>query len=84
MYLLNEEWQQSKNELEESRDVREEAVVSSWVRHWLWGDFPGGPVALKTSHSRCRQPSFGSWSGNLIPHAAAKSLHAATQDLECY
>ena len=47
MYLLNEEWQQSKNELEESRDVREEAIVSSWVRHWLWGDFPGGPVSLR-------------------------------------
>lgn len=41
MYLLNEGWQRSKNEFEESRDVREEAVVSSWVRHWLWGNFPG-------------------------------------------
>ena len=47
MYLLNEGWQRSKNEFEESRDVREEAVVTSRVRNWLWGDFPGGPVALR-------------------------------------
>lgn len=51
MYLLNEGWQRSKNEFEESRDVREEAVVSSWVRHWLWG------TSLVTSGSRPRTRS---------------------------
>ena len=29
-------------------------------------DFPGGPVA-KTSHSQCREPRFGPWSGSWIP-----------------
>ena len=39
-------------------------------------DFPGGPVA-KTLCSRGRGPGFNPWSGNQIPHAAAKSSHAA-------
>ena len=82
MYLLNEGWQRSKNEFEESRDVREEAAVSSRVRNWL-GVIPWWSSGSKTSHSQCRWPSFGSWSGNLITHAAVKSVHAATQDLEC-
>ena len=38
-------------------------------------DFPGGPVA-KTPCSQCRGPRFDPWSGNKIPHAAAKSRHS--------
>ena len=45
-------------------------------------DFPGGPVA-KTPHSQCREPGFDPWLGNLIPHAATESLHAATKDPTC-
>ena len=36
------------------------------------GDFPGGPVA-KTLRSHCRGPRFHPWSGNEIPHTAAKT-----------
>ena len=39
---------------------------------------PSGPVA-KTPHSQCRGPMFNPWSGNYIPHATAKSSHAATK-----
>ena len=39
-------------------------------------DFPGGPVA-NTPHPQCR---FYPWSGNQIPHAATKSLHATMKD----
>ena len=41
-------------------------------------DFPGGPVA-KTPQSR--GPGFNHWSGNYIPHAATKNLHAAAKEL---
>ena len=41
-------------------------------------DFPGGPVA-KTLCSQCRGPRFNPWSGNWIPHAATKNLHATTK-----
>ena len=43
--------------------------------HW---NFPGGPVA-KTSGSKCKGSKFDPWSGNYIPHAAAKSLQASTK-----
>ena len=45
------------------------------------GTLPGGPVA-KTPGSQCRGPGFQPWSGNQIPHAAAKSLRAAAKDPE--
>ena len=41
-------------------------------------DFPGVPVA-KILCSQCRGPRFDPWSGNWIPHAATKSLHAAAE-----
>ena len=41
-------------------------------------DFPGGPVA-KILCSQCKGPGFDPWSGNWIPHAATKSLHAAVK-----
>ena len=42
----------------------------------------GGPVA-KTPSSPCRRPTFDPWSGNQIPHATTKILHAASTDLLC-
>ena len=44
----------------------------------LHGDFPGGPVA-NTPCSQCGELGFNPWSGNEIPHAAAKSSHVATE-----
>ena len=41
--------------------------------------FTGSPVT-KTPCSQCRGPGFKPWSGNEIPHAATKSLHAETKD----
>ena len=41
-------------------------------------DIPGGPLA-KTQSSQCRGTGFDPWAGKQIPHAAAKSLHAATK-----
>ena len=41
-------------------------------------DFPGSPVA-KTLRFQCKGPRFDPWLGNWIPHATAKSLHAATK-----
>lgn len=42
------------------------------------GDFPGGPGA-EASCCQCRGPGFDALSGNWIPHAATKSLYAATK-----
>ena len=39
-------------------------------------DFPGGSGA-KTLHPQYREPGFDACSGNWVPHAATKSLHAA-------
>ena len=33
----------------------------------------------EASCCQCRGPRFNAWSGNWIPHAATKSLHAATK-----
>ena len=33
----------------------------------------------KTTSSQCRDPGFNPWTGNWIPQAAAKSLHATTK-----
>ena len=41
-------------------------------------DFPGGP-ASKTPRFPCRGPRFNPQSGNQIPHATSKSLHAITK-----
>ena len=38
-------------------------------------DYPGGPVA-GTPLPQCRAPRFSHWSGNWIPHAAAKTWHS--------
>ena len=38
-------------------------------------DFPGVPV-VKTPRSQCRGPGLDPWSGNWIPHAAAKTQHS--------
>ena len=37
-------------------------------------------------HPQCRGPGFNPWSGNWIPHATTKKLHAATKDhnLGCF
>ena len=43
----------------------------------LLDDFPGGPV-VKTVSSQFREPGCDIWSGNLIPHAPAKSSTATT------
>ena len=48
----------------------------------VYRDIPGGPVA-KNPCFQCRVPWFDAWSGNLIPHAATKGLHAATKDSVC-
>ena len=48
------------------------------LKEHTFRDFPGGPVA-KTLHSQCRGPRFDPWSGNNIPHATSKGLHAATK-----
>jgi len=45
-------------------------------------DFSGGPMA-KTPCSQCRGPRFNPWSGNEIPHAATKNLHASTKVPAC-
>ena len=37
----------------------------------LEGHSPGGPV-VKTLHPQCKGPRFDPWSGNWIPHGAAK------------
>ena len=39
------------------------------------GDLPGGPVT-KTPHSQCWGPGFDPWSGNKVPHAAARTQHS--------
>ena len=41
-------------------------------------DFPGGPVA-RTLCSWCRGPGFSPWSGDWIPYAATKILHATNK-----
>ena len=46
------------------------------------GDFPGGPVA-KTPSLQCRRLRFNPWSGNQIPYAATKSLHATVKYPSC-
>ena len=61
-----------------NRDIPEKHSKDTHSR-----DFPGGPVA-KTPHSQCREPGFEPWSGNLIAHAATKSLHATTKDPTCH
>ena len=43
------------------------------------GDFPHGPGAM-TPSPQCRGPRFNPWSGNWIPHSAAKGSHAAARD----
>ena len=48
-----------------------------------WGHFPSGPVA-ETPCFQCRGSGFALWSENSIPHAATKSLHAATKGLMCH
>ena len=45
-------------------------------------DLPGGPVA-ETPCSQFRGPGFDPWSGNWIPHATTRSLHATTKDPAC-
>ena len=52
------------------------------VRTALWG-LLGGPMA-KTLRSQCRGPGINSWSGSQIPHATAKSSHAATTNPMCH
>ena len=51
------------------------STLSQMLASW---DFPGGPV-VRTLSSQCRWPGFHPWSGNKIPHATTKSLHAATK-----
>ena len=41
-------------------------------------NFSGGPVA-KTLHSQCRGSRFDTWSGNQVPDATTKDLHATTK-----
>ena len=49
------------------------------ICHWWWGGhFPGGPVAEGLC-SQCSGPRFDPWSGNQVPHATTKSLHAVTE-----
>ena len=52
------------------------ALGDYFLKSKFW-DFPGGLLA-KALRSQCREPGFNPWSGKLIPHATAKSLHAAT------
>ena len=47
-----------------------------------WGNFLGDPV-VKTLCSQCRGHGFNLWSGNWIPQATIKSLHALTKDSTC-
>ena len=57
--------------------------LSFWrLRITIFREFLGGLVA-KTPSSQFRQPGFYLWSGNQIPQATAKSLHAITTDLTC-
>ena len=57
--------------------------IPAWRIPWsVWGhkksdmrDIPGGPAA-KALCSQCRGPGFDPWSGNLIPHAAAKARNS--------
>ena len=48
-------------------------IILIYAKHRV---FPGGPVG-KTLHFQYRGPRFDLWSGNWIPHATTKSLHAA-------
>ena len=52
--------------------------IGSTERRISW-DSPCGPVA-KIPCSLCRGHRFDPWSGNWIPHAATKSLHAAMKN----
>ena len=45
--------------------------------------FPGDPEA-KTLCSQCRGPEFNPWSGNLIPHAAAKAGNSQINKINKY
>ena len=62
-------------------------VHTQWQRKgqvftcFLW-HLTGGSVA-KTSSFQCREPRLDPWSGNQIPHAATKSLHATPKDPTC-
>ena len=47
----------------------------------VW-DLPGGPV-VNTPHCQRREPRFGPWAGNEIPHATTKSSHTATKHPTC-
>ena len=49
------------------------------VKSGKFWDFPGGP-GVRTSSSQSRGPKFDPWSGNWIPHATTKNLHATTKD----
>ena len=53
-------------------------IVEKYFFNYLFRDFPQGLVAM-TPRSRCRVPRSKPWSGNWIPHAAAKSSHATTK-----
>ena len=55
------------------RDLPEAEDKKRWQEYTelYKGHFPGGPVA-ETPSSQCRGPGYDPWSGNQIPHAAAK------------
>ena len=53
-------------------------ILGGGSKRYCW-DFPGSAVA-KTLCSEYRGPRFDPWSGNKIPNATTKSLHALTKD----
>ena len=53
--------------------------VSFTVSGCIEKHFPHGGTVAKTPRSQCRGPRFNPWSGNEIPHAETKSLHAAAK-----
>ena len=65
--------------MSEKESLKISLLKSCQKMKYLW-DFTGGPVA-KILSSQCRGPGFDPWSGNEIPHATTKSLHAMTKQL---
>ena len=63
-------------------ETRKEASVLGPARVILTWDFPGGHW-LRLHTPKCRAPGFDSWSGNNIPHAITKGLHATVKDSTC-
>ena len=57
-----------------------ETSTGSVFYHPNW-DLPGGPLA-RTLICQYRGPGLHPWSGNLIPRATTKSLHAIIKDSE--